>query len=107
LFCLPGSAIPPAGFLDKIHFDKFVHFALFFMLVHLMQKPLIYSQNKISVIFFFITLASMLYGIAIEFIQKHYIPNRSFDWGDVIADIIGCIVAYINSMRDRFKHLKK
>ena len=27
-----------------------------------------------------------------EFIQKFFIPNRSFDLGDIIADGVGCVV---------------
>jgi VanZ family protein len=30
-----------------------------------------------------------------EFIQKYFIPNRSFDVGDIIADGIGCIIGGI------------
>ena len=42
-----------------------------------------------------IAFAALGYGIAIEFIQKNYIPNRSFDIGDIIADGTGSFLPLI------------
>ena len=36
-----------------------------------------------------IVLVVTLYGLAIEFIQKYLVPNRSFDMMDVLADGTG------------------
>jgi len=44
------------------------------------------------------------YGIMIEFIQRYFIPNRSFDIGDIIADGVGSLVGVIYSSR---KYIKK
>ena len=40
-----------------------------------------------------------LYGIAMEFVQKYFIPFRSFDFGDIIADGIGCVAGYYFSVK--------
>jgi len=40
-----------------------------------------------------------LYGIVMEFVQKFFIPNRSFDIGDIAADGVGCILGVLLSVR--------
>ena len=48
----------------------------------------------IQVAFYFI-----LYGIAMEFVQKYLIPNRSFDPGDILADAAGAAIGLFISLR--------
>ena len=36
-----------------------------------------------------------VYGIVMEVLQHYFIPFRSFDWGDVVADCVGAIVGYM------------
>jgi len=45
--------------------------------------------------FVWIALSGCVYGIAMEFVQKYWIPNRSFDIGDIIADTIGSIAGLV------------
>jgi VanZ like protein len=108
LFTLPGTAFPSEDWLDKIWFDKWVHIGIFALLVVLWclaWKSL--KQNKESSAdlkraFWTIAIIFIAYGVAIEFIQKYFIPFRSFDVTDMIADTIGsslgvffCIRRYI------------
>ena len=98
LFCLPGDEFPEAGWLDKIYFDKLVHVGLFLTLVFLWILPArerADNQRTINKIFLGITLAFVVYGIAIEFIQLHFIPHRSFDFFDIVADSAGCVLGSI------------
>jgi VanZ family protein len=30
-----------------------------------------------------------------EFVQENFIPNRSFDVGDIIADLAGSLIGYL------------
>jgi hypothetical protein len=108
LFCLPGSAIPEVGFLEDIGFDKFVHFTLFFVLIFLMQKPF-YKNEHAFVLnrFLQFSLAAIMYGIAIEFIQKFWVPNRSFDAGDIAADAVGSIAGYAYGRTRWLRYQKK
>jgi len=41
----------------------------------------------------------MTYGIVMEIVQHYFIPFRSFDIGDMIADSIGAIAGYFISVR--------
>jgi len=36
-----------------------------------------------------------MYGVVMEFIQKDFIPKRSFDGGDILADLAGGLFGYI------------
>jgi VanZ family protein len=96
LFTLPGSAIPEFDTFHKLQGDKLIHAFIFFLLGYLFIAPLkhnITTTKKRLNWFIAITILLMLYGIGIEFIQKHYIPFRSFDLGDIIADCIGSLLA--------------
>ena len=37
------------------------------------------------------------YGICVEFIQKYLNEGRSFDYTDMIADAVGCVVGSVFS----------
>jgi VanZ family protein len=90
LFCLPGSALPKASWLDKIYFDKWVHVGLFFVLLWLWLWALKIKgvTNALILLCFF----AIAYGITVEFVQDRFVPNRSFDLGDWAADIAGVVL---------------
>jgi VanZ family protein len=98
LFCLPGSALPETdGFFKMPNFDKLVHVILIGVFVGLWcfyfsRKAL--ASGQLKNIFFIIYLIAVFNGIIIEYIQSSYIPNRSFDQGDIIADVISAGIAY-------------
>lgn len=102
LFTLPGSSFPKEDWLDKIWFDKWVHIGLIGLLVLSwcwgMQKKLT-NKQKLAVIFRWILLLAIAYGVGMEFVQKHLVANRSFDGGDIIADSAGAIIGYLYSSR--------
>lgn len=102
LLILPGSAFPKENWLDKIWLDKWIHIGMFAILVTLWCWAM---QNKVSDgyklknIFIWVSLVSLAYGIGMEFVQKYFISNRSFDEGDIIADGVGCVLGVIFSIR--------
>ncbi|HVF97512.1 MAG TPA: VanZ family protein [Flavisolibacter sp.] len=87
LFFLPGSALPKANWLSKIFFDKWVHFGFFAVLLYLWRYFL--SEKVIDTLL--LLAVALLYGLTIEAIQHFFIRNRSFDLGDVLADMAGAI----------------
>jgi VanZ family protein len=97
LLCLPGSALPSEGIFKLPHLDKLVHISLFggctglwCYYFYLKGTP----AAKLKTIFFIIYLLVSCNGIVLEFIQRDYIPNRSFEQADIIADIIAASIAY-------------
>ncbi|MES2777058.1 MAG: VanZ family protein [Bacteroidota bacterium] len=92
LLTLPGSAFPKQSWLDNIQFDKIVHIALFAILVTLFFKPFIKAHTsnfKKKTQLIQIAGLAFVYGILMEFVQKIWIPNRSFDFFDIVADGLG------------------
>jgi hypothetical protein len=83
LFFLPGSAIPKESWLDAIYADKIVHIGLFGVGSLLLKKAGIVRSG--------LALLAVLaaYGLMVEMIQGRWIPNRSFDWIDLLVDVAG------------------
>jgi len=97
LLSLPGSMLPNESHFSIPQFDKFVHITLFggFVLLwnfYLSTRPL--STKKLLRWFFFIFMLGSALGIAMEFVQKYWIPFRDFDTVDIIADMIGAGLGY-------------
>ncbi len=97
LLCMPGKDVPSVGWLDKIYFDKWVHCGIFGLLALLFMLPFglsqIDSREKLQ-FFIRIAIATSLWGIASEFIQKYWIAGRSFDLLDWAADSFGALIAF-------------
>lgn len=92
LFVLPGSALPKEHWLDTIHFDKIVHIGLFAVLIFLWKS----SFNRNSANYnWMLLLSALLYGLLVEFVQLNWVPNRSFDLYDVVADMSGSVVGLL------------
>jgi VanZ family protein len=107
LLTLPGSAFPSENWLDKIWFDKWVHIGLFSIIVFLWCWAMLrkkYKNTALKSIFIKIALIWFAYGIGMEFVQRYFIPNRSFDVGDIIADGAGCALGLIYSIRRYIKN---
>lgn len=94
LLLIPGSDLPQEPFWEEIYFDKWIHIGLFGGLTFLLSIPLFKSIKYTSKLIFQITVACSLYGILMEFVQEYFTTDRAFDISDMIADAMGCIIAY-------------
>jgi VanZ family protein len=97
LLCLPGSALPKGGVFEIPQLDKIIHITLFggltfFWCYYYFLKGT--AASRLKTIFFIFYLLAAADGIIMEFVQRDYIPNRSFDLADIIADMIGSSIAY-------------
>ena len=95
LLCLPGSNIPKYPFLAVIHADKWIHICMFFLLCFLFSYPFTksgYPLAKMQNCFLLIALAGIAYGTIMEFVQKYWIPGRSFELLDIAADSAGSLL---------------
>jgi hypothetical protein len=98
MLCIPGSALPGGGLFHIPHFDKVVHIILFggivwWWVLHFdSRKQEALTPMRQIVLLVALTVAL---GIALEFVQLHFIPNRSFDTGDIYANAAGSLLAAI------------
>jgi hypothetical protein len=98
LLCIPGYALPGMGFLGIRHLDKIAHvvlfggFVLFWGLYAWNRHGTESEWTRWLVI---ITLLSIGIGVGMEYFQINFIPNRSFDDWDIVADAIGSVLVMI------------
>lgn len=94
LLVLPGPDIPQVSFLDVIYFDKWVHAGLFGGMTFLFSFPFIKISKSTNKLLIYIAILCALYGVAMEYVQKYLVFERDFDYFDMLADSVGCILAY-------------
>jgi len=98
LTLMPASDVPTVNWMDNIpDFDKLVHAGLFGGLTFLFALPLLksgFSEKQKINYSIKISLAAVVWGITIEFLQKFFVPSRDFDLLDWAADTLGVIIAF-------------
>ena len=62
------------------------------------------ADKKLKIFFIRWAIVCIAYGVAMEFVQKYFIPNRSFDIGDIMADTVGSLLGLMYSTR---RYIKK
>lgn len=99
LVCIPGYDLPEVDdWLIEINYDKLIHTGLFAVLAYLFMLPAAKSdlpQKEKWNWFFRVAIATVLWGITTEFIQKFFVPGRSFTLGDWLADGLGGVAALL------------
>ena len=90
---LPGNTANKLTFIDFPHFDKLVHFGMYFIFSFALFLDL---KNNTRIqkkqILLIILLLTLFIGGSIEIIQNYFIPLRSGDWYDLLADLVGSLV---------------
>lgn len=92
---MPNDDIPSADFFDLIYFDKWVHAGIFGLLVILLCWPFFKTKHASLPLFIKITICTILYGVAMEFVQKYFTSDRDYDVLDMVADSAGAIIACV------------
>ncbi len=95
---IPGRDIPHISFLELLEFDKWVHAAVFFVLVVLLisamrneAAPQIFQRYPLIISAFF----SIAYGGILEILQEVLFVERSADVLDFIANSVGSLMALV------------
>ena len=109
LLCMPGGMLPDEEGFTISNFDKFVHAGLFggfvfFWCLYLGAKfPGGLIPNNLAFLLF---VLSCLFGIAMEFVQKYWIPGRDFDPWDMVADSAGALIGWLIILAARLRRLR-
>lgn len=99
LLTLPGKDLPHNELFNIPFFDKYVHLTMFFMLTALFCYPFFYFPGDNSIIkswFIKIAVYVIIYGILMEYVQKFFVNERSFDLADMLFDALGSIAGLIS-----------
>ena len=109
LLTLPVSAFPrERWFINIPMLDKWVHIGLFIIMAVLLcwgfYKKKTNFSGTVRQRFITIGICCLVYGVIMEFVQKYFVPNRSFDPGDIIADGAGAAIGVLYSIK---RYIKK
>ena len=74
--------------------DKIYHFTVFMLLSYSLFRMMSYKNYKLGWIFLNTFLFSTLYGVLDE-VHQLYVPNRFFDYNDILADAFGSLVGVL------------
>jgi len=90
------SDMPKVPLIDIPHFDKIIHFLMYFILatawlIDDYKKIEAFDSRKLIIIF----ISSVFYGIFMELIQKVLIQERSGDFLDALANTFGVSIAFL------------
>ncbi|MEO8116418.1 MAG: VanZ family protein [Bacteroidota bacterium] len=95
LLVIPGNDLPKNPFLTLIYFDKWVHIGLFSILNFLFIWGFMRRGMLTVKTFIYCSLICILYGTSMEFVQKYFAFERSFDVTDILADTGGVLLGYL------------
>lgn len=96
LCSIPGDDLPKTSIIIIPHFDKIVHFGMFFIMgIFLFAELRIQTNLKRITITGIVLFLIAVYGGFIEYLQQNYFINRSGDYWDLTADVLGGIFAII------------
>lgn len=79
-----------------------MHIVMFGTLVLLFCRPFRLSgfrPGKLIRVFLLVMGAAVCYGVMMEFVQDRWIPNRSFETGDIMADAGGSLLGWFISLK--------
>jgi len=90
----PGEELPKTP--DIIGFDKLIHLGIFLVLTFLWNRVGNEKGTKTKKQIFITNylVFGILFAILVEYLQQ-YIPGRSYDYGDMIANITGGTIGTI------------
>lgn len=72
------------------HFDKIIHFGMFFTFVFIFS-----IENKNKKTLYKLLIISILVALSTEFSQELFTNSRQFDFIDIIADLFGAISGFL------------
>ncbi len=89
---IPAKELPVKPLFKIPHFDKMVHFGLFFILCVLLLRPL----KRLNLKYYLIApLVSVVFSAILEFSQQMLSKSRSSDIYDFMANTLGICAAIL------------
>lgn len=107
LLTIPGSSFPRNDWMSRLWLDKWIHIGLFAILVSLFCWAITGSKKSPEQLkkgFIMTAGLGLVYGTAMEFVQKYFVANRSFDTWDILADAGGCFAGWLYC---QWRYIKK
>jgi VanZ family protein len=90
LMIMPPSDLPTLAFSETLRIDKLVHISMFAILA--VGLMVVFPERYLPVRVVWVTIIAVAYGILMELVQLYFVPFRSFEWLDIVADTVGTII---------------
>jgi VanZ family protein len=87
---IPAHSIPKTSLLKIPHFDKLVHFGMFFVFCLLLFVP--FKKLKLNP-YLFASLTALFFATLLEWLQQYVTITRSSDFFDFLANVSGIAVS--------------
>ena len=87
------SSFPSIESIPELPYtDKLLHFFAYAVLgaLFLRAYKTLQIRNNLKLLIILSVLSSSLYGISDE-IHQHFVPSRSFEYVDILADVLGSL----------------
>ena len=98
---LPGNTANKITFFDFPHFDKLVHFGMYFIFSFALFFDLkTNTRIQKKQILLIILLLTLFIGGSIELIQNYFVPLRFGDWIDLLADTTGYLGFFLFKIKN-------
>jgi VanZ family protein len=94
--------VPGTGIFATKNLDKIVHVILFGFNVLFWGWHFAVAERRekrLRLLFVGAVILVILLGVSMEYVQLYFIPNRSFDAWDIVADAVGAVLAGIWLLR--------
>ncbi|MFN4006261.1 MAG: VanZ family protein [Chitinophagaceae bacterium] len=90
LMIMPPSDLPTLAFSEALRIDKFVHISMFAILA--VGLMVVFPERYLPVRVLWVSIIAVGYGVLMELVQLYFVPFRSFEWLDIVADTVGTII---------------
>ena len=108
---IPGNDVPQFSLLELLAFDKWVHAAIFFVLVILLMRGMkfTYPRTAHMTVALLALAIAIPYGGLLEIMQGAFFADRSADFYDFIANTFGaaCGVLLYRKLAARLKYFQR
>lgn len=99
LMVLIVSVLPLSGPKSDVPADKLAHFVIYGLTSIFVFRVIEHKTAGRRIFCLSVTIAS-LYGAAMEVLQ-HFLPHRSFSFGDMAANMIGALLVCLLYIKAR------
>ena len=107
---MPGKDVPYSSLLELLALDKWVHATIFFVLVVLLMRGMIFTYPRAAhrTVALFALAIAIPYGGLLEIMQGAFFADRSADPYDFIANSFGaaCGVLLYRRLAARWQYFR-
>ncbi len=105
LCATPGNFVPSPTWADLLSIDKLVHVMMFFILCELILIVTLKYNVPNAMVIVAVSFA-VAYGGVLEILQATCFVNRSGNWQDFVADVLGCLMAVFSFKKTKLLFFK-